>query len=67
MRSKEPTQDGLVIELLPAGNFKVELRSGQVIRCHLSGKMRLYKIKVLAGDRVQCIVSGEIGRILRRY
>jgi translation initiation factor IF-1 len=43
---------GIVEELLPAANFKVKLENGHVILAHLSGKMRMNKIKILPGDRV---------------
>jgi translation initiation factor IF-1 len=43
---------GTVEELLPAANFKVKLESNHVILAHLSGKMRMNKIKILPGDKV---------------
>lgn len=44
--------NGVVEECLPAGTFRVKLDSGQLILAHLSGKMRMNKIRILAGDRV---------------
>lgn len=44
--------NGLVEECLPAGSFKVKLENGHMILAHLSGKMRMNKIRILAGDRV---------------
>lgn len=44
---------GEVIEALPAATFRVELDNGQVIICHLSGKMRMNRIKLTPGDEVQ--------------
>lgn len=44
---------GVVEELLPAGTFRVKLESGPVIIAHLSGKMRLNKIRLTVGDRVK--------------
>lgn len=66
MKSIEPTEEGIVIEALPALQFKVELRDGRMIRCYLAGRMKLNHIRVIAGDRVAVLVSGEIGRITRR-
>ena len=43
---------GIVIEALPSTLFKVKLDSGEELLAHLSGKMRLHRIKVLVGDRV---------------
>ncbi len=44
---------GEVIENLPATTFRVKLENGQVILCHLSGKMRLNRIRLTPGDEVQ--------------
>ena len=49
--------EGVVLELLPAATFKVELDSGHKIMAHLAGKMRMYKIKILPGDRVKVELS----------
>ncbi len=43
---------GVVLEALPSVNFKVKLDDGQEILAHLSGKMRVNRIRILAGDRV---------------
>lgn len=45
--------DGVVKESLPNTLFRVELPDGQVVLCHLSGKMRMHFIKILPGDRVK--------------
>lgn len=44
--------EGVVKESLPNTLFRVELENGNVILCHLSGKMRMNFIKILPGDRV---------------
>ncbi len=44
---------GKVEELLPAATFRVRLESGQIIIAHLSGKMRLHKIRLALGDKVR--------------
>lgn len=43
---------GIILEALPNAQFKVELEDGHHVLAHLSGKMRLYKIKVMPGDTV---------------
>lgn len=43
---------GVVDEQLPNTTFTVTLENGHVILAHLSGKMRRYRIRVLAGDEV---------------
>lgn len=48
---------GEVIELLPATSFKVKLENGHEILAHLSGKMRLHRIRILPGDQVKLEIS----------
>jgi len=60
---------GQVLESLPSTHFKVLLDDGQEIIAHLAGKLRIYKIKVLPGDRVQVEMSpydDKRGRIIYR-
>ena len=45
--------EGVVTESLPNTLFRVELRDGSVILCHLSGKMRMNFIKIMPGDKVK--------------
>ena len=48
---------GTVEELLPSAMFKVKLENGHEILAHLSGKMRMNRIKILPGDRVTIEMS----------
>jgi len=48
---------GEVIELMPAATFKVLLENGHEILAHLSGKMRMNKIRLLPGDKVKVQMS----------
>ncbi|HKL94929.1 MAG TPA: translation initiation factor IF-1 [Haploplasma sp.] len=41
-----------VIEVLPNAQFKVELENGHTVLAHISGKIRMYKIRILPGDNV---------------
>ncbi|MFA6271515.1 MAG: translation initiation factor IF-1 [Patescibacteria group bacterium] len=43
---------GVVEELLPSTTFKVKLENGHEILAHLSGKMRMHRIRILPGDEV---------------
>ena len=46
--------EGVVLEALPNATFRVKLNnSDKTILCHLAGKMRLYRIRVLPGDKVK--------------
>lgn len=48
---------GEVLELMPSASFKVLLDNGHEILAHLSGKMRMNKIRLLPGDRVKLQIS----------
>ena len=63
-----PGSLGTVIEALPNTLFKVELEGGQVILAYLSGKMRMHRIKVLVGDKVDVVLDpyGGKGRVVKR-
>jgi len=37
--------------------FRVELDNGHKVLAHISGKMRMYYIKILRGDRVKVEIS----------
>ncbi|HBQ61388.1 MULTISPECIES: translation initiation factor IF-1 [Gracilimonas] len=71
MAKQEPIkQDGEIIEALPNAQFRVELDNGHEILAHVSGKMRMYYIKILPGDRVAVEMSPydlTKGRITYRY
>jgi translation initiation factor IF-1 len=45
--------EGVVAEALPNAMFRVKLEDGRILLCHLAGKMRMYRIKVMPGDKVQ--------------
>lgn len=59
---------GVVIEALPSTLFRVSLSEDKEILAYLSGKMRLHRIRVLIGDRVEMVLDpyGGKGRITRR-
>jgi len=48
---------GEVVELMPAATFKVAMENGHQILAHLSGKMRMNKIRLLPGDKVKLQIS----------
>ncbi len=57
--------EGKIVEVLPNTLFRVEIDKsvdlpellGRVILCHISGKMRMHYIKLLAGDRAKIEMS----------
>ena len=63
-------QDGVIVEALSNAMFRVELSNGHVVTAHISGKMRMFYIKILPGDRVKMEMSPydwSKGRIVYRY
>ena len=59
-----------VIEALPNAMFRVELENGHRILAHVSGKMRMNFIRILAGDMVTVEMSPydlTRGRIVLRH
>jgi translation initiation factor IF-1 len=48
---------GTVTDVLPNLSFKVLLENGHEVTAHLSGKMRMNRIMVMAGDHVKVEVS----------
>ena len=48
--------------------FRINLETGEQILAYLAGKMRLHRIKVLVGDKVQLQLDpyGGRARIIRR-
>ncbi|MDR1260174.1 MAG: translation initiation factor IF-1 [Oscillospiraceae bacterium] len=44
--------EGKVLETLPNAWFVVELENGHKILAHISGKLRMNYIRILAGDKV---------------
>jgi translation initiation factor IF-1 len=59
---------GIVVEALPNTLFKVETNPNTQVLAYLAGKMRLHRIRVLVGDRVEVLLDsyGGKGRIIRR-
>jgi len=59
---------GTVTEALPNTLFRVDIGEGKIILSYLSGKMRMHRIKVLVGDRVEVLLDpyGGKGRIIKR-
>lgn len=69
--------EGEVIEALPNTMFRVKIDDsapeqirGKTLLCTLSGKMRMYRISVMPGDRAKVEASSydlSRGRITYRY
>ncbi len=50
-------QDGTIVEALSNAMFRVELENGHEVVAHISGKMRMFYIKLLPGDKVKLEMS----------
>lgn len=62
--------DGLVKELLPATTFRIVLDNGHEVIGHLSGKMRMNRIRIIPGDKVKLEMTPydlTKGRVVYRY
>ncbi len=63
--------EGAVTALLPAAEFREKLDNEHEVICHVSGKVRRSKIRIVIGDRVLVEMSiydrnAKKGRIIRR-
>jgi len=68
-KTKKIKKEGVVLEALPSLDFKVRLNDGKEIIAHLAGKLRIFRIKVLPGDKVTVELSPydeSRGRIIYR-
>ncbi|HEY4489121.1 MAG TPA: translation initiation factor IF-1 [Candidatus Paceibacterota bacterium] len=67
--SKAEGPIGTVEEVLPNSLFRVRLPDGELKLSYLAGKMRLHRIRVLVGDKVELVIDpyGGKARIVRRH
>lgn len=49
--------EGVVTEVLPSAMFRVDLANGHRLLATAAGKMRKYRIRILAGDHVTVTMS----------
>ena len=70
MVKEEPVRvEGRVVEVLPSTRFRCEIENGLQILCHVSGRMRRHRIRMLPGDIVTIEMSPydlSKGRIVYR-
>lgn len=57
MSNKALRFQGQVFETLPDAKFRVRLTDGREVLCHLAGKLRMFRIKILPGDQVTVEMS----------
>jgi len=69
MKEEAIQTEGTIIEALPNAMFRVELDNGHRVLAHVSGKMRMYFIRIVPGDKVKLELSPydlTKGRIIYR-
>ena len=49
--------EGVVQEVLPSTQFRVELSNGASVLAYAGGKVRKHRIRIIAGDRVSVELS----------
>ena len=49
--------EGIVSDVLPSAMFRVGLENGHSLLATVAGKMRKFRIRILAGDKVTVEVS----------
>ncbi len=57
MKEEAIEVEGIILEALPNARFRVQLENGHKILAHVSGKMRMYFIRILPGDKVKLELS----------
>jgi translation initiation factor IF-1 len=57
MKEEAIEMEGTVFEVLPSAMFRVDLDNGHRLLATAAGKMRKFRIRILAGDRVTVAVS----------
>ena len=61
--------EGSIIDVLPNQTFKVQLDNDHIVICYTGGKMRQFKIRLVARDKVRVEMTPydlDKGRITRR-
>lgn len=70
MKEEAIEVEGVVGEVLPSAMFRVTLANGHVLLATTAGKMRKYRIRILAGDHATVAMSAydlARGRITFRH
>ena len=57
MKQESIEMEGTVTEVLPSAMFRVDLANGHRLLATTAGKMRRFRIRIIAGDRVTVEMS----------
>lgn len=66
----DPTETGIVEEVLPSGMYRVRLSEGRVVRAGIDVACRGTLVKLISGDRVEVRVVARDpsrGQIVRKF
>ena len=66
MKTKDIAVLGIVTEKLPNTFYKILLEDGSEKLAYLAGKMKLNKIQVQVGDKVEVILDPYQGKVSNR-
>lgn len=64
MRERNP--EGIVMEALAGARFRVQMDGGTDVICYLAGKMKVRRIQVYVGDRVEVVLDPAGGKATNR-
>lgn len=64
MKPRNP--EGIVTEALEAGRFRVQMDEGALVICYIAGKMKLRKVNIMIGDRVEVVLDPAGGTASNR-
>ena len=56
-KQKNIEVEGTVVKASGGGLYDVQLDNGFNVKCHLNGKMKKFKIRILPGDEVKVEMS----------
>jgi translation initiation factor IF-1 len=62
--------DGVVTEVLPGGQFRVQIDGERMVLAYTAGKMRKHRIRTMVGDKVIIEMTPydlERGRLVYRH
>lgn len=68
MSNSKDLANGLIIECLPNTTFKIQKPDGSTTTAYLGGKMKINKIRLMVGDKVEYVIDkyGNNNRITSR-
>ena len=60
MRAKQDEKAwGEIVDVMPGLTFRVRMRDGDEPICYVAGKMRMSKVRLVRGDRVEVVAAGD--------